>query len=342
MYQSLDSIDGKQARRTGMAGPLGEMFDHGCDAVNTTLECILCSQALNVGRGYWAIMAMVATLSNFYLTTWEEYHTGTLFLSVFSGPVEGILLICGVYALTAFMGGPSFWDRGLLDVSQLHRLDFVQSSPALLKLNFPLNETFLALSGVGLLVNVLASYGNVAEARRKRGVSAITPALGLLPFILQASAVSVWVSAQKSQIIADPWTLLPFCLFWGLAFAYNVGLLITAHVTQAPFPYWNAMLVWICIGALDARMELVQSSPSAIRYTVYASLAVSAVLYLHFAYYVITTITTEFGTACFQVIPPKKRPDDKVQGNGIANGVSSTSQAATSVGTNISQAEKRA
>lgn len=29
LYQTLDAIDGKQARRTGMAGPLGEMFDHG-------------------------------------------------------------------------------------------------------------------------------------------------------------------------------------------------------------------------------------------------------------------------------------------------------------------------
>ena len=28
----------KQARRTGMAGPLGEMFDHGCDAMNTTVR----------------------------------------------------------------------------------------------------------------------------------------------------------------------------------------------------------------------------------------------------------------------------------------------------------------
>lgn len=28
-YQSFDAVDGKQARRTGMAGPLGEMFDHG-------------------------------------------------------------------------------------------------------------------------------------------------------------------------------------------------------------------------------------------------------------------------------------------------------------------------
>lgn len=29
VYQSLDAIDGKQARRTGMSGPLGELFDHG-------------------------------------------------------------------------------------------------------------------------------------------------------------------------------------------------------------------------------------------------------------------------------------------------------------------------
>lgn len=29
VYQSLDAIDGKQARRTGTSGPLGELFDHG-------------------------------------------------------------------------------------------------------------------------------------------------------------------------------------------------------------------------------------------------------------------------------------------------------------------------
>lgn len=34
VYQSLDAIDGKQARRTGMSGPLGELFDHGtCDTL---------------------------------------------------------------------------------------------------------------------------------------------------------------------------------------------------------------------------------------------------------------------------------------------------------------------
>ena len=37
VYQSLDAIDGKQARRTGTSSPLGELFDHGCDALNCTV-----------------------------------------------------------------------------------------------------------------------------------------------------------------------------------------------------------------------------------------------------------------------------------------------------------------
>lgn len=34
IYQSLDAIDGKQARRTNTSSPLGELFDHGCDSVS--------------------------------------------------------------------------------------------------------------------------------------------------------------------------------------------------------------------------------------------------------------------------------------------------------------------
>ena len=35
IYQTLDAIDGKQARRTQTSSPLGELFDHGCDSVST-------------------------------------------------------------------------------------------------------------------------------------------------------------------------------------------------------------------------------------------------------------------------------------------------------------------
>lgn len=49
-------------------------------------------------------MCLIATTANFYLTTWEEFHTGTLYLSEFSGPVEGILLIVAMFAVTGFVG----------------------------------------------------------------------------------------------------------------------------------------------------------------------------------------------------------------------------------------------
>jgi len=49
-------------------------------------------------------MSEILTLANFYLTTWEEYHTGVLFLGYFSGPVEGILIVVAIYLVTGFRG----------------------------------------------------------------------------------------------------------------------------------------------------------------------------------------------------------------------------------------------
>ena len=96
-------------------------FYPGCDAINTTvsppsqhqvilltnllkLEVILAAYALNLGRSWWTVASQIATLANFYLTTWEEYHTGQLFLGVFSGPVEGILMIVAIYVISGVYG----------------------------------------------------------------------------------------------------------------------------------------------------------------------------------------------------------------------------------------------
>ncbi|EPQ31580.1 uncharacterized protein PFL1_00913 [Pseudozyma flocculosa PF-1] len=307
-YQSLDSIDGKQARRTGMAGPLGELFDHGCDAINTTLECVLCAAALNLGRSWWAPASLVATLANFYLTTWEEYHTGTLYLSAFSGPVEGILMIVFIYALTGFAGGPLFWDRGILNVTGLASINAVRERFAWL--NLPLNDAFLTFGAIGLGLNVVASYSNVVAARRERKQSVIAPLSGLFPLVLQIAANLVWMAANRSFILADTHAFLPFVGFWGITFAYNVGLLIVAHVTKAPFPYWNVATAWSIVGALDAILphSIVQRDPESTRMVVYVSLGFAAVLYLHFCHNVITTITTEMGMACF-VVKTKKDAD---------------------------------
>lgn len=77
-YQTLDACDGKQARRTGTSGPLGQLFDHGCDGINTMLFIILLWQSFQRGAD-WGFFAMTATMTiAFFLAQWEEQHTHKL------------------------------------------------------------------------------------------------------------------------------------------------------------------------------------------------------------------------------------------------------------------------
>lgn len=56
VYQALDAIDGKQARRTGSSSPLGELFDHGCDSISTVFVSIAVSICLQLGNHPWIMM----------------------------------------------------------------------------------------------------------------------------------------------------------------------------------------------------------------------------------------------------------------------------------------------
>uniref|UniRef100_A0A336LQV3 CSON001184 protein n=1 Tax=Culicoides sonorensis TaxID=179676 RepID=A0A336LQV3_CULSO len=50
IYQSLDAIDGKQARRTNSSSPLGELFDHGCDSISTVFVAVSACVSVQLGH----------------------------------------------------------------------------------------------------------------------------------------------------------------------------------------------------------------------------------------------------------------------------------------------------
>lgn len=77
-----DGMDGKQARRTGTSGPLGELFDHGLDSYSAVLIPIYMfslfgSDDLPPIRMFFVIWNVFL---NFYLTHVEKYNTGVMFL----------------------------------------------------------------------------------------------------------------------------------------------------------------------------------------------------------------------------------------------------------------------
>lgn len=110
IYQTLDNMDGKQARRTGSSSPLGLLFDHGCDAINS----IFGSAGWIVGLGltldhdyYFCLAIILGPFAVFYVATWEEYFTGELILPVINGPNEGLLGGALLSLTTCFF--PDFW-----------------------------------------------------------------------------------------------------------------------------------------------------------------------------------------------------------------------------------------
>ncbi|THH31035.1 hypothetical protein EUX98_g3163 [Antrodiella citrinella] len=305
IYQSFDAIDGKQARRTGMAGPLGEMFDHGCDAINTTLEVILAGRALNLGRSWWTVASLAASLGCFYLTTWEEYHTGQLYLGTFSGPVEGIVMIIGIYVTTGFLG-PTFWDTPTLTFLHLDNVEIITKYIP----NKGLNEAAMAAGAVVLAYNIVTSYFNVYKAKVEAKEGPFRPLLHLLPFPITVALQVAWLSSpsfSRSFIVNSP-LFMPFLCAWGLQFAHQVGRMILAHVTKEPFPWFDAMWIWSLIGAIDAnllrligRQPLIQHSPENVKIFIHLSLALSLISYTTFCAQVINEITNYLGIACFTV-----------------------------------------
>lgn len=77
-YQTMDALDGKQARRTGNSTPLGQLFDHGCDALVTAICVHNISLAFGMGNTFSAVLLLVTALTVFYAAQWEERVTHTL------------------------------------------------------------------------------------------------------------------------------------------------------------------------------------------------------------------------------------------------------------------------
>ena len=109
LYQTLDAIDGKQARRTNSSSPLGELFDHGMDSISTALVGISLMIAINAGHEPHLMLIFLVFISTaFYLAHWSTFITGKLEFS-FIDVTEAQFMSIGML-LVSFIFGPEIWD----------------------------------------------------------------------------------------------------------------------------------------------------------------------------------------------------------------------------------------
>ncbi|KAI9321525.1 CDP-alcohol phosphatidyltransferase-domain-containing protein [Dichotomocladium elegans] len=257
IYQSLDAIDGKQARRTGQSGPLGELFDHGCDALNTTLGVLTWSSSAHLGQSWWTVVSLIASLGNFYMSTWEEFHTGQLYLGYFSGPVEGVLMLVGVHLISGYFG-PEIWTLRIAEVFPL--TDWSNKPSKRIIGGLQLNHALIIIGAAVLLFNIVTAIKNVVVVKYRptefsyNDRSILKALADLLPFVYFVLVTVIWLKLWPTVVTDHLPIFIPHL---GLLFGHQVGLMITAHVAKLQFPKDNfQFLLVLTAGCLIAYLDV--------------------------------------------------------------------------------------
>jgi len=189
---TLDGIDGKQARRTGTSSPLGELFDHGCDAwaavfITSTFYSTFGKNddglSISVWRMYFVLWNVFFC---FHLSHWEKYNTGVMYLpwGYDLSMVGGTIL----YLLTSIFG------------YQAWKMKIIGLPPG------PIMEFCLYLGSMGLAVpvavrNTYRSYRD-GTGKMRPFLEAVRP---LVSFLVALVLFMLWATYSHNNILeADP------------------------------------------------------------------------------------------------------------------------------------------
>ena len=110
-FQTLDAIDGKQARRTGSSSPLGQLFDHGCDAISWTVTNLTVISFLGLGVSFNSVLSIYASIGPYFFTNLLEYYSGVYVFNIgIIDSTTGQMVLIFFTLLPAIFGGDFyFW-----------------------------------------------------------------------------------------------------------------------------------------------------------------------------------------------------------------------------------------
>ncbi|KAK4780870.1 hypothetical protein SAY87_016976 [Trapa incisa] len=295
LYQTFDAVDGKQARRTNSSSPLGELFDHGCDALACAFETMAFGSTAMCGRDsfwFWVLSAVP-----FYGATWEHFFTNTLILPVINGPTEGLALIYMCHFFT-FLVGAEWW-------IQLFGRSFPFLSWVPYFSEIPTYRAVLYMMiAFGCIPTVVCNISNVYKVvQTKKGNMLLALAM-LYPFIVLMAGVLTWDYLSPYDIMGKyPHLVIAGT---GLAFGFLVGRMILAHLCDEPkglktnmclsLLYLPLAIANLLTAKLNDGVPLVDEFWVLLGYCVF-----TGGLYLHFATSVIHEITSALGIYCFRI-----------------------------------------
>ncbi|XP_011498349.1 PREDICTED: cholinephosphotransferase 1 isoform X6 [Ceratosolen solmsi marchali] len=225
VYQSLDAIDGKQARRTGTSTPLGELFDHGCDSISTVFVAL--SACIAVQLGYyptWMFFQCFCAMTLFYCAHWQTYVSGSLRFGKID-VTEAQFTIITIHLISAIFG-PEIWTR---------KLPYTGTEMKI----FPLwgavgVAVLLALSSM----SVILAGGVGKNGSTVAGTSVLSP---IIPFSFVVVPAFIIYRKSAEHVYENHPAL--YILSFGMVAAKVTNRLVVAHMTKNEMQYLDSSLI---------------------------------------------------------------------------------------------------
>lgn len=250
-----------------------------------------------------AYTALVPCLA-MYFSTWETFHTHTLYLGYFNGPTEGLLIAIGIM-IASGIWGPGIWSQ---PITNLINMPQIFGNNSIKDLWVPI------LLGGFFLGHLPGCVMNVVEARKKQGLP-FTPLLKeWVPMICFTLCNMLWLFSPYSTILSNNHLIL-YC--WTISFVFGrmTTMIILAHLLRQPFPYWTVLQAPLFGGAVLANLPrlgfpVVAGWLELWYLRLYFLFAL--VIYMHWAVLVINRITTFLGINCLTIRKDKAAARDRV------------------------------
>ena len=220
IYQLLDNIDGRQARRANCATCLGHFFDQSSDSIILCLEamrfCAITNFLLSKKTFYFVLLFQ--TLS--YLSSWEEFLTHKFNLSYINELDEGLLAMAIIEIIIGF-----------IPESRV----FIQSIWFVIILLL-----FFVYRVCCILINVIKEYFIAENSFIYQIIDTFVP--------LAATLLIFSVNIEKMPPgYLDPY----YILFTGCLLAFQKQLLVICTLTQKSLKYlYNPVVIFEWLGGI--------------------------------------------------------------------------------------------
>lgn len=248
-----------------------------------------------------AFLALCPCLPMFF-STWETYHTHTLYLGYFNGPTEGLLIA------SLLMVASGYWGQEIWQI----RLSDLLGYPEILGEHTTCELWVPIILGAFFTAHLPGCIYHVVKARRAADLPVLPVFLEWSPMLIFTGSCVAWLGSDHSHLLKDNHLVL-FCLILSLVFGRLTTKIILHHLTRQPFPYFTILLLPLAGGAILANLPVFgydPITPEAELLYLQAYFGFAAIVYGNWAWRVIDNICRFLDINCLTIKSSQKVEKD--------------------------------